>query len=115
MAFSQVTIYFHIMIVYRFETNKERFGPEGFDQIRIPFDPCNSIKRFDLCPFVKTNSTYLQPPYISVFTLLARVECKPAQYLRDSRCDSTCGGKHDRVKEAVFNFDYFGYSLLVNL
>ena len=25
---------------------------------RIPFDPCNSIKRFDLCPFDQKNSTY---------------------------------------------------------
>ena len=29
---------------------------------RIQFDPCNSIKRFDLCPFNQKNSTYLQPP-----------------------------------------------------
>ena len=29
---------------------------------RIPFDPCNSIKRFDLYPFDQKNSTYLQPP-----------------------------------------------------
>ena len=29
---------------------------------RIPFDSCNSIKRFDLCPFDQKNSTYLQPP-----------------------------------------------------
>ena len=29
---------------------------------RIPFDLCNSIKRFDLCPFDQRNSTYLQPP-----------------------------------------------------
>ena len=29
---------------------------------RIPFDPCTSIKRFDLCPFDQKNSTYLQPP-----------------------------------------------------
>ena len=29
---------------------------------RIPFDPCSSIKRFDLCPFDQKNSTYLQPP-----------------------------------------------------
>ena len=29
---------------------------------RIPFDPCNSIKRFDLCPFDQKNSTWLQPP-----------------------------------------------------
>ena len=29
---------------------------------RIPFDPCNSNKRFDLCPFDQKNSTYLQPP-----------------------------------------------------
>ena len=31
---------------------------------RVPFDPCNSIKRFDLCPFDQKNSTYLQPPKI---------------------------------------------------
>ena len=31
---------------------------------RIPFDPCNSIKRFDLSPFDQKNSTYLQPPSI---------------------------------------------------
>ena len=29
---------------------------------RIQFDPCNSIKRFNLCPFDQKNSTYLQPP-----------------------------------------------------
>ena len=29
---------------------------------RIPFDPCNSIKTFDLCPLDQKNSTYLQPP-----------------------------------------------------
>ena len=29
---------------------------------RIPFDPCNSIKRLDLCPFDQKNLTYLQPP-----------------------------------------------------
>ena len=29
---------------------------------RIPSDPCNLIKRFDLCPFDQKNSTYLQPP-----------------------------------------------------
>ena len=29
---------------------------------RIQFDPCNSIKRFDLCRFDQKNSTYLQPP-----------------------------------------------------
>ena len=28
----------------------------------IPFDPCNSIKSFDLSPFDQKNSTYLQPP-----------------------------------------------------
>ena len=29
---------------------------------RIPFDPSNSIKWFDLCPFDQKNSTHLQPP-----------------------------------------------------
>ena len=33
---------------------------------RIPFDPCNSIKRFDLSPFDQKNSTYLQPPVQNV-------------------------------------------------
>ena len=36
-------------------TNTIKFG-------RIPFDACNSIQRFDLCPFDQKNSTYLQPP-----------------------------------------------------
>ena len=30
---------------------------------RIPFDPSNSIKRFDLCHFDQKNSTCLQPPF----------------------------------------------------
>ena len=34
---------------------------------RIPFDLCNSIKRFDLCPFDQKNSTYLQPPENFIF------------------------------------------------
>ena len=29
---------------------------------RIAFDPCHSIKRFDLCPFDQKNSNCLQPP-----------------------------------------------------
>ena len=33
---------------------------------RIPFDPCNSIKRFDLSPFDQKNSTYLQPPCLHI-------------------------------------------------
>ena len=36
-------------------TNTKKFD-------RIPFDPCNSIKRYDLCLFDQNNSTYLQPP-----------------------------------------------------
>ena len=36
---------------------------------RIPFDPSNSIKRFDLCPFDQKNSAYLQPPEIYKFFL----------------------------------------------
>ena len=39
---------------------------------RIPFDPCNSIKRFDLCPFDQKISTYLQPP---MGTTLEEDEC----------------------------------------
>ena len=35
---------------------------------RVPFDPCNSIRRFDLCPFDQKNSTYLQPP-LRIITL----------------------------------------------
>ena len=37
---------------------------------RIPFDPCNSIKRFDLSPFDQKNSTYLQPPNTDCFTVV---------------------------------------------
>ena len=36
---------------------------------RIPFDLCNSIKRFGLCPFDQKNSTYLQPPVKGAVTL----------------------------------------------
>ena len=36
---------------------------------RIPFDPCNSIKKFDLCPFDQKNSAYLQPSPSLKFTL----------------------------------------------
>ena len=36
---------------------------------RIPFDLCNSIKRFDLCPFDQKNSTYLQPPDVVLLSL----------------------------------------------
>ena len=35
-------------------TNRIKFA-------RNQFDPCNSIKRFDLCPFDQKSSTYLQP------------------------------------------------------
>ena len=39
---------------------------------RIPFDSCNSIKRFDLCPSDQKSSTYLQPPgrMIEVYKIL---------------------------------------------
>ena len=40
---------------------------------RIPFDPCISIKRFDLCPFDQKNSTYLQPPVIITQTQILRL------------------------------------------
>ena len=40
---------------------------------RIPFDPCNSIKRFELCPSDQKNSTYLQPP---MFTYPLRLNCR---------------------------------------
>ena len=33
---------------------------------RIPFDPRNSTKRFDLCPSDNKNSTSLQPPKLEV-------------------------------------------------
>ena len=41
---------------------------------RIPFDPCNSIKRFDLSPFDQKNSTYLQPPTKNVFDPKASIK-----------------------------------------
>ena len=41
---------------------------------RIPFDPCNSIKRFDLSPFDQKNSTYLQPPICPVRSLTYRLK-----------------------------------------
>ena len=54
---------------------------------RIPFDLCNSIKRFDLCPFDQKNSTYLQPP---IFANEPDLE-----QLRSVRCDATSGLKRD--------------------
>ena len=52
---------------------------------RIPFDPCNSIKRFDLSPFDQKNSTYLQPPDIIKchFALFSRI-CKSRNDPRNS-------------------------------
>ena len=41
---------------------------------RIPFDPCNSIKRFDLSPFDQKISTYLQPPEINLIAINMRGE-----------------------------------------
>ena len=56
---------------------------------RIPFDPCNSIKRFDLCPFDQKNSTYLQPPnfFVESFGLkiLSQVTTKLSQLHSNSR------------------------------
>ena len=43
---------------------------------RIPFDPCNSIKRFDICPFDQKNSTYLQPPSKDVYNYLKSEELR---------------------------------------
>ena len=43
----------------------------------IPFDPSNSIKRFDLSPFDQKNSTYLQPP--SEKLPLIEIDCVEAQ------------------------------------
>ena len=40
---------------------------------RIPFDPCNPIKRLDLCPFDQKNLTYLQPPEKSLQETLPKI------------------------------------------
>ena len=51
-----------------------------------PFDPCNSIKRFDFCPFDQKNSTYLQPPgekylkYFERFAAGAKNQAKTEQF-----------------------------------
>ena len=47
---------------------------------RIPFDPCNSIKRFDLSPFDQKNSTYLQPP--EPFDRIAGIEWNAIELYR---------------------------------
>ena len=39
---------------------------------RIQFNPCNSIKRFDLCPCYQKNSTYLQPLLFILYLLPLR-------------------------------------------
>ena len=49
---------------------------------RIPFDPCNSSKRFNLCPFDQKNSTYLQPPeaaYVPVLLGEAEQQQRPSE------------------------------------
>ena len=38
------------------------FKPNGIKPSDHLSDPCNSIKRFDICPFDQKNSTYSQPP-----------------------------------------------------
>ena len=50
---------------------------------RIPFDPCNSIKRFDLSPFDQKNSTYLQPPLLSKLRIFERTHPSHC-YTRDA-------------------------------
>ena len=56
---------------------------------RIPFDPSNSIKRFDLCLFDQKNSTCLQPPnfFVESFGLkiLSQVSTKLSQLHSNSR------------------------------
>ena len=58
---------------------------------RIPFDPCNSIKRFDLCPFAQKNSTYLQPPRL--YSHLAKRSRTGAKTKRERRTTDFLGKK----------------------
>ena len=41
---------------------------------RTPFDPCNSIERFDFCPFDHKHSTYLQPPTSHTQLLMPHID-----------------------------------------
>ena len=43
---------------------------------------------------------------ICIFTLFSQFEYKPANYLGGSLCDPTCGGNHEPIKGAAFNFNY---------
>ena len=52
------------------ETKRQVLTGTQFTQ--HPHHPCNSIKRFDLCPFEQKNSTYLQPPHRICPTLYFR-------------------------------------------
>ena len=59
---------------------------------RIPFDPGNSIKRFDLCPFDQKNSTYLQPPTGTALNWCSRQQCIHSGALSSSDCISSAVG-----------------------
>ena len=67
----------------------------------IPFDPCNSIKRFDLCPFDQKNSTYLQSPnfFVESFGLkvLSQVTTKLSQLHSNSRNEYVNSRKYHNV------------------
>ena len=78
---------------------------------RIPFDPCNSIKRFDLYPFDQKNSTYLQPPntiwfnfFVESFGLkfLSQVTTKLNQLHSNSRNKYVNSRKYHIVAYAVY-------------
>ena len=66
---------------------------------RIPFDPCNSIKRFDLCPFDQKNSTYLQPPQIHKISTKIQIRLLFDQELRFSGLPELKFQKRELIKE----------------
>ena len=70
---------------------------------RIPFDPCNSIKGFDICPFDQKNSTYLQPP---VRQALFEQKLSEAELLNAAILEQTPDAD-DEVQEELNNASEF--------
>ena len=62
---------------------------------RIPFDPCASIKRFDLCPFDQKNSTYLQSPDFLEDWILLDYSCSFSFVEFEAGSIGECSGKNN--------------------
>ena len=72
---------------------------------RIPFDPCNSIKRLDLCPFDQKNLTYLQPPVIWLYTK-TKVELPQTFFVSDQSQDGLCNFVFENLDQNSSEHDW---------